>query len=154
MNYTLFGILILLLSISIYYGIKKKKKTESFLEKLNSEYNNRFKIYGRVRFSSRHILIDCHLTVTYSENDILIYGYDNYNTRNTKFVFHTNRNIPKIEGNNIPNYLITNIENITDDRLIIKSDDDSLITILCKSYGKEKPQLKDEKFTGLISGYQ
>src|SRR5690606_13914944 len=88
--------------------------------------------------------------ILYSENDLLIYGFDYYRDRRTRFIFHTNENLKDNKENRIPNYLITKIDVIENKKIVITDENNCEITILFKSYGKEKIQLKEESFIKLI----
>ena len=140
-------IILALFIIIILFNIfnSKKKKTTQFLTSLENKYQYHFKIVGRVEFSSLHILIDADLKIFYNEKEILISGYDYYRNRSTKFLFHSNKEVSSMKENKIPNYLISDIEIIENDKIIIKSDR-SIITLLYKAYGKEKYQLTNEAF--------
>ncbi len=151
MNYTAITIFILIVTTSTIYLSVKRKKTNKFFKLLESEYPNYIKTNGKVKFSSIHILLDIDLQILYSENDLLIYGYDYYRHRNTKFIFHTNKDLKSLQGNNIPNYLISKISIIENKEIVITNEDDGEITIMYKSYRKEKLQLKEEKFTELLN---
>ncbi|TBV28395.1 hypothetical protein DMZ43_04975 [Meridianimaribacter sp. CL38] len=150
MNYTFLLILILIVTVVTIYSSKKKKRTTEFLKSLESEYPNRIKTNGKVKFSRIHILLDVDLNILYSENNLLIYGFDYYRHRKTRFIFHTNQNLKDNKENRIPNYLITKIDVIENEKIIITDENNCKITIMFKSYGKEKTQLKEEKFLELI----
>ena len=139
------ALLVIIVLFSIFYSNKKKKITIQFLKSLKTQYQNQFKIVGRVEFSSLHILIDADLDISYNEKEILISGYDYYRNRSTNFLFHNNKEISAMKENKIPNYLISDIKIIENDKIIIKSNH-STITLLYKAYGKEKYQLKNKAF--------
>ena len=151
MNYTFLLILILFVITVTIYTSKKKKRTTEFLKSLESEYSNRIKTNGKVKFSKIHILLDADLNILHSENDLLIYGFDYYRDRRTRFIFHTNENLKDNKANRIPNYLITKIDVIENEKIVITDENNCEITILFKSYGKEKTQLKEEIFLELIN---
>lgn len=150
MNYTFLLILILVVTVVTIYSSKKKKRTTDFLKSLESEYPNRIKTSGKVKFSRIHILLDTDLNILYSENNLLIYGFDYYRHRRTRFIFHTNQNLKNNKENQIPNYLITKIDVIENEQIVITDENDCEISVLFKSYGKEKTQLKEESFIKLI----
>ncbi|MFD2918048.1 hypothetical protein [Psychroserpens luteus] len=148
--YPLIIALVIYILLSALNSKKKQKKIDNAIKSLESDYEYQFKISGRVHFSKLHILLECYLTVLYSENNILIYGYDNYSHRQTKFLFYTDKNNALIEDINIPKYSILDIEIIENDKIFINGDDNSIITLRYINYGKEKPQLKEPKFVELL----
>ncbi len=150
LNYFLFFSLIIFMVISLVYSNKKKKKTREFLKSLESDYSNRIKITGRVTFSKIRILIDVDLNIIYSENDLLIYGFDYYSDRKSYFIFHTNKYLNKRKQNHIQHYLITNIDIVKNEKIVITTEANYELILLFKSYGKEKKQLKEETFLQLI----
>lgn len=151
MNYTFLLILILVLTIVTIYTCKKKKQTTEFLKSLESEYPKRIKTNGKVKFSRIHILLDADLNILYSDNHLLIYGFDYYRDRRTRFIFCTDSNLISKKENRIPNYLISKIDIVENEKIVITSENNCEITILFKSYGKEKTQLKEQKFLELIN---
>lgn len=147
-NYVILIIIIVSVLISTYYSNKKKKRIDEYLQSLETNYPNKIKANGRVKFSRLRILLNSDLNILYSDNHLLIYGFDYYSDRRTKFIFHTNENL---KANQIPNYLITKIEIIENEKIVITNENDCEITFLFKSYGKEKKQLKEPKFIELIN---
>lgn len=147
---TLIIVFVLLIISNIFYSNKKNKITDAFLKALETRYKYQFKIVGKVVFSSLHILNDIDLKIYHNEEDILISGYDYYRGRSTKFLFHNSNVLHSIKENNIPNYIITNIKIIEEDKIIIKSDHGEII-LLYKSYGKEKYELRDKNFITVLN---
>lgn len=150
-NYVLLICLIVIVTISIIYSSKKKRKTLEFLKLLEFDYPSRIKINGRVKFSKFHILIDVGLNIIYSKNELLIYGYDYYRNKKTHFIFFTDERLKKDKENRIPNYLITKIDIIENNKIVIIAENNCEITLLFESYGKEKKQLKEESFLELLN---
>ena len=152
MNYTLVAMVIATVILVEIYRRRKKRKINAFLTSIASEYKDQFTINGKVKFSKIHVLLNTDLKILYSENDIIIYGYDYYRHRNTNFLFHTNKELPSIKGNVIPNYLITNIQVFENDKIIITDENNCEVTIPNKGYyGKERPRLKEQKFIELLN---
>ncbi|GGG30234.1 hypothetical protein GCM10011344_33960 [Dokdonia pacifica] len=143
-------VFVLIIISNVFYTHKKNKITDTFLKTLETRYKYQFKIIGKVTFSSLHILNDIDLKVFHNEKDILISGYDYYRGRSTKFLFHNSNVLQSIKENNIPNYVITDIQIIEKDKIIIKSDH-AEITLLYKSYGKEKYELRDKNFITVLN---
>ena len=72
------------------------------------------------------------------------------NVKTTNFLFHNSNVLQSIKENNIPNYVITDIQIIEKDKIIIKSDH-AEITLLYKRYGKEKYELRDKNFITVLN---
>ena len=151
MNYKFLLFWVLIVTVITIFISKKKKLTSEFLKSLESEYPNQIKTNGKVKFSRIHILLNVDLNILYNENDLLIYGFDYYRHRRTRFIFHTNENLKDNKENRVPNYLITGIDIIENKNIFIKDENNCEITILFKNSGKEKTELKKEKFLELIN---
>lgn len=148
-NYFLLINLIIIVILSIVYSNKKRKALQ-YLKSLESNYPKRMRITGKVQFSKIHILYNINLNIVYSENDLLIYGFDYYTTRRIHFIFHTNKQLKKHKENRILYYLIAKIDVEKNDKILIASENNYKITLFFKSYGKEKKQLKEDSFIELI----
>ena len=91
--FTIFAIIM----IAIYQAKRiSNRKTKEALTNLESEFPKNFKIIGDVYFSKLHKLIDVDLRVLYSENDLLISGFDYYRDRQETFVFYNRKELKRL----------------------------------------------------------
>ncbi|WP_299099518.1 hypothetical protein [uncultured Winogradskyella sp.] len=150
-NFLLFISLVVFMIISWIFNNKRKRGTEQFLKSLQSDYPNLIKITGRIEFSKIRILMDVDLNIIYSEDDLLIYGFDYYNDRNCHFIFHTNRYQIVQKENRVLHYLITNIDILNNEKIVFKTKDNYELILRFRNYGVEKKQLKETKFLKLIN---
>ncbi|WP_407556259.1 hypothetical protein [Winogradskyella sp. 4-2091] len=150
-NFLLFISLVVFMIISWIFNNKRKRGTEQFLKSLQSDYPNLIKITGRIEFSKIRILMDVDLNIIYSEDDLLIYGFDYYNDRNSHFIFHTNRYQLVQKENRVQHYLITNIDILNNEKIVFKTKDNYELILRFRNYGVEKKQLKEAKFLKLIN---
>ncbi|WP_111684498.1 hypothetical protein [Winogradskyella tangerina] len=149
-NYVLAAIIIYI-SYSAYRSHKKQQLINGYLKSLELNYPQIIKISGRVKFSRLHLLIDSDLHILHSDSGLLIHGFDYYSHRRKKFIFHTDKNFKTKKRIKIPCYLIINIEIVENEKIIITSENGGEITLLFRNSGKEKVQLKDEKFIALLN---
>lgn len=152
MNYGIIYFLIFAIIMIVFYQNKRvnNNQAKKLLTHLESEFSKNFKVNGEVNFSKFHKLLDTDLKVSYSENDLLISGFDYYRNRQTTFVFYNNKNLNALNKLSIPKYLISNIEIIENEKIIIESGEKIKITLSYKKYGKEKLELKEIYFDKLI----
>ena len=148
---TIFFIIFAVIIIVIYQNKRiNNNRAKVLLTELESEFSKKFIISGEVYFTKLHILLDVDLKILYTENELLISGFDYYRDRRTTFVFYNNKNLNLLSKLSIPKYLITEVEIIENESIIIKSGEKIKITLNYKKYGKEKPQLKEVEFDNLI----
>ena len=152
MEYGIIYVIIFTIIIIVIYQNKRvnNNRAKDLLADLESEFSNKFIIRGEVRFSRIHKLLDVELKVLHSENDIIISGFDYYRERQTTFLFYTNKNLNSLNKLFIPKYLISHIDIIDNESIIIKSGEKIKITLNYRKYGEEKPQLKEIEFDNLI----
>ncbi|WP_452227130.1 hypothetical protein [Lacinutrix cladophorae] len=152
MDYGIIYFIIFAVIMIVIYLNKRvnNNRAKELLTDLESEFSKKFKISGEVYFTKSHKLLDADLKILYSENDLLISGFDYYRDRRTTFMFYNNNKLNLLSKLSIPKYLISEIEIIENESIIIKSGEKIKITLNYKKYGKEKPQLKEIEFDSLI----
>lgn len=151
MDYTLiFFVFFAVIMVLIYQNKRlSDKRAKELLLQLESGFTNKFKVVGEVKFSRFRKLLDVTLNVFYNQDELLISGFDYYRDRQTVFLFHTKNKLEVLREASVPKYVISEIET-SEDRIIIKSENNITITLEYKKYGKVKPQLKEEAFIDLI----
>ncbi len=152
MNYNIIYVLIFTIIMVFIYQNKRvaNKKAKEILTQLESDFSNKFKVIGKVEFSKLHKLLDVSLNILYTENALLISGFDNYRDRQTTFIFYTDKETKLLSKLSVPKYLISGVEVIENDKIIIKSGDKIKVILHYQKYGKEKPQLREKEFSKLI----
>ena len=69
-NYVILIIIIVFVIISTYYSNKKRKRIDVYLQSLETDYPNKIKSNGRVKFSRLRILLESDLNILYSDNHL------------------------------------------------------------------------------------
>jgi len=152
MDYEIIYFIIFAIIMLVIYQNKRvnNNKAKELLAELESDFSKKFKINGEVKFSKLHKLLDVDLKITHNENDIIISGFDYYRDRQTTFVFYNNKDLNSLNKLSIPKYLISNIELLENEKIVIESGEKIKITLNYKKYGKEKLELKEIEFDKLI----
>ncbi|WP_147437205.1 hypothetical protein [Ulvibacter antarcticus] len=98
------------------------------MKEIELSYPNSIAFMADVYFSKLHILKSIKLNILFDKKSFVIYGYDYYNTRQTKFLFSSDleqlTNVPSL----LPTYQVSDFELLKVDTLILKGNGNEKIT--------------------------
>ena len=87
----------------------------------------------------------------FNEKDLIIYGFDYYRNRFTKFIFLNNEKLLLEKINFLPKYYVTDFMFENENQLSIKSKPNQYITVNLKNNQVLQKSLTDQSFLKLLN---
>ena len=146
-----FSIIIIIVSCISLYHLYKWIVNNRYINELKSIYPNDIDFRADVNFSSWHILKNIKLKMLFNEKDLIIYGFDYYRNRFTKFIFLNNEKLLLEKINFLPKYYVTDFMFENENQLSIKSKPNQYITVNLKNNQVLQKSLTDQSFLKLLN---